>query len=184
MTKFDELVALNHADFLATYEYARQVVSFASIARQRIVEHLECQFDRVQFLGEDNQPQINPHGTAKIDDEGNFNFRIYIDLGQGSFNINECGKDFFHKGLVPPRAVILNLGVKQEGTCFRVKAPSVGDGEIIDTQFLLANEDSEHWHSFLESCFQSLKLIAGQNLDARISNFVGGSGSNRAFGFQ
>jgi hypothetical protein len=171
MSKFQQLVDLNKTDQKSTHEYVEKITLFASLIKQRLTDYLECGPGSVRFLTKDNQVSP-PHGNATIDLEGYFNFRILIDLKQEAFNINECGQDFFKKGLIPLSGIILNIGILiHEGT-YNVKAPCIQLEQVTTCCFTLRLEDSNHWETFVASCFDSMKHIASRDLSTRMKALI------------
>ncbi|MEH1903093.1 MAG: hypothetical protein V7L04_17185 [Nostoc sp.] len=184
---FQHLVDSVNKDYQNTYAYVDKNFNFIRKLIQKIAVHIGCNVGKDIYLLDEKGSELPPFSSIQdailVENECFFSFKLLISVKERGFNINNCGKSFYRKALVPPSGIILYFSIKQEDDIFIVKAPSIKKEEIFNESFKINSDDSS-WTELLESVGQVLIDFSKKDLKYRISQLSEESSQQtKPFGF-
>ncbi|WP_322698769.1 hypothetical protein [Nostoc sp. DedSLP03] len=184
---FQHLVNSVDKDYQNTYAYVDKNFNFIRQLTQKIANHIGCNLGKDIYLIDEEGSKLPPFSFIQdailVDNECFFSFKLVISVKAQGFNINNSGRSFYNKALVPPSGIILYFSIKQEDDIFIVKAPSIKKEETVSESFKINSDDSS-WTELLESVGQVLIHFSKKDLKYRISQLSEESSEQtKPFGF-
>ncbi|MEH1902347.1 MAG: hypothetical protein V7L04_13245 [Nostoc sp.] len=190
VSKFEQLKNLVSQDYKNTYLYVDESFRFIETIYKKTAEYLGCQLNNISFLTSENG--LIPLGyhfrdAISIDKEGFFGFQLLIKLEDEGFNINNCGRSFADKNLLPPSGIVLYISIQKiDANVYSVVTPHLEKDEIGSKKFTINTYENLSYAEFLESCFNVMEKIleGGLNERSRRLSLESNSVNKVAFGFQ